>query len=265
VKVRPGQVAVVTGAASGIGRALAEAFLAAGLGVVLADVEEPVLQQTAAELAELGDVLAVRTDVSDAAQVDDLAARAIDRFGPLDIVCLNAGVVGARVPIWRQRPEDWEWVLRVNLWGVVNGLRSFVPHLVEQGHGHVVVTSSIAGLAPIQGGGNGPYVASKYAAVGLCETLRVELDAEAPQVGVTVLCPGPVATRIRSAARNRPGPATYEAPSFENSAASLEPEEVARQVLEAIDLDRFYLLPNPGTAAAVRARTDRLLAELPTT
>jgi NAD(P)-dependent dehydrogenase (short-subunit alcohol dehydrogenase family) len=176
-------------------------------------------------------------------------------------------VVGPRVPTWEQRPVDWQWLWQVNVFGVANMLRAFLPSMVARGTGHVVNVASIAGLAPIAGGGNAPYAASKFAIVGLSETLRVELDAAAPDIGVTVVCPGPVATRIRSAERNRPvslgGGAEFVEPTFTNAAASISSDEAALQIVAAVEADRFYLLTNPANAVEVRAKVDRLLADLP--
>jgi NADP-dependent 3-hydroxy acid dehydrogenase YdfG len=239
--------AVVTGAASGIGRALAAHLTARGLSVAGTDIE----------------AVSDSFDVADPDAVDAFAAR----VGPVDLLCNVAGVVGPRVPTWEQRPVDWQWLWQVNVFGVANMLRAFLPAMVARGTGHVVNVASIAGLAPIAGGGNAPYAASKYAVVGLSETLRVELDAAAPDIGVTVVCPGPVATQIRSAERNRPaalgGGGSYVAPTFTNAAASISADEAAAQIVAAVEEDRFYLLTNPANAVEVRAKVDRLLEELP--
>jgi NADP-dependent 3-hydroxy acid dehydrogenase YdfG len=238
--------AVVTGAASGIGQALTTQLIARGVSVAAADIEgvpDPF-------------------DVADPVAVDAFAAR----VGPVDLLCNVAGVVGPRVPTWEQRPVDWQWLWQVNVLGVANMLRAFLPGMVARGTGHVVNVASIAGLAPIAGGGNSPYAASKYAVVGLSETLRVELDAAAPDIGVTVVCPGPVATRIRSAERNRPvslgGGQPFVEPTFTNAAASISADDAAAQIIAAVEEDRFYLLTNPANAIEVRAKVDRLLEEL---
>ncbi len=250
MRLEPGQVAVVTGAASGIGQALADAFAARGLEVAAADVESPDPD--------------ARVDVRRHEQVDAFAERTLRRFGRVDVLCNNAGVVGPWVPTWEQRLEDWRWILEVNLSGVVHGIRAFVPHLVAQGSGHVVNVASIAGLAPVPGGGNAPYAASKYAVVAISEVLREELATAAPAVGVTVVCPGPVATRIRESERNRPvehGQAV-DSGSPPVYVDRLAPEAVAAQVLDAIEAGRPYVLPNPGSAAEIRSHLSRLSHDL---
>lgn len=268
-----GKVAVVTGAASGIGRALVDELTLRGLSVMAADVEAEALEQAAQEASRASGrrVLPVSVDVRDAAQVEALAARTLETFGRVDVICNNAGVVTSRLPIWEQSAEDWQWVVEVNLLGVANGVRSFVPHLVAANSGHVVNTASIAGLSTLPGGGNGGYSATKHAVVGLSETLRLELDAVAPGVGVTVLCPGPVTSRIHDAGRNRPAelqspqrPGTGQPPvSFAHGMETISAREVAEGVSRAVEGNLLYLLPGPGTAAHARSRLDRLLADLP--
>jgi NAD(P)-dependent dehydrogenase (short-subunit alcohol dehydrogenase family) len=187
------------------------------------------------------------------------------------VLCNNAGVVGPRVPTWQHRLEDWTWVVDVNLWGVVHGLAAFLPVLVEAGRGHIVNTASIAGLVPVPGGGNAPYAATKYAVVGLTETLQVELAEHAPGVHVTVLCPGPVATRIFEAERNRPAALRVPAgtsppplpPAFAHRWPSMQPSDVAALVLDAIEADQLFVVPSPETVQDIRERTARLYADLP--
>jgi len=268
MRLESGQVAVVTGAASGIGRGLVDAFAARGFRVVLADVEAQALEEAAGSVP--GEVLAVRTDVRSAESVDELAAATLERFGRVDVVCNNAGVVTSRAPIWQQSYADWEWTVQVNLLGVANGVRAFVPHLVTQGHGHVVNTASIAGLATIPGGGNGAYSATKHAIVGLSETLRLELSLVAPAVGVTVLCPGPVPTRIHDAARNRPSADTQEdapvadlpRPDFGLTLEPVPPHAVAEQVCRAIEDGREYVLTAADIVPMARARAEHLLEQI---
>jgi NAD(P)-dependent dehydrogenase (short-subunit alcohol dehydrogenase family) len=263
-------VAVVTGGASGIGRALAFALADRGLRIALTDVEAPTLIEVAGELRSSGaDVVERAMDVADPAAVASFASFVDEWFGPVDLVGNVAGVVGPRVPTWEQRAVDWQWQVQVNLFGVANVLRSFLPALVARNAGHVVNVASIAGLAPIAGGGNAPYAASKYGVVGLSETLRVELDEVAPAVGITIVCPGPVATRIHDAARNRPAALQGERagpeprPAFGNTATRISPTDAAAQILGAVEADRYYLLTNPENAPAVRARMARLLTDLP--
>ena len=271
MRLEPGQVAVVTGAASGIGRGLVDAFAARGLTVVLADVEQEALDRATAEAAGKGaTVLGARVDVRDPDDLDGLAARVISQFGRVDVICNNAGVVTPRLPVWQQPYADWLWLVQVNLLGVANGVRAFVPHLVEAGRGHVVNTASIAGLATIPGGGNGAYSATKHAVVGLSETLRLELGLVAPDVGVTVLCPGPVPSRIHDADRNRPeGTAASSAlgpelprPDFGLTLQHVPADVVAAQVLDAIETGREYVLTAPDIVPMARERAQHLLDNL---
>jgi NAD(P)-dependent dehydrogenase (short-subunit alcohol dehydrogenase family) len=264
-----GKVAVVTGAASGIGRALAGAFAGEGMHVVMADIEDEPLTIAAKEVEELGTkVLAVRTDVSRGDDVDALAARALEEFGTFHVVCNNAGV-GSGGTMWELTEADWQWTLGVNLWGVIHGIRAFVPHLVKQNEGHVVNTGSIAGLtsAPMMG----PYNASKHAVVTISETLHRELGLNGSAVRVSVLCPGFVRTRIAESDRNRPehlrNPVPAEVEELGREllrqiiATGLSPDEVARQVVDAVKHERFYVLPHPDMKSLVRTRMDDILEE----
>jgi NAD(P)-dependent dehydrogenase (short-subunit alcohol dehydrogenase family) len=254
MKVLDGKVAVVTGAASGIGFALARRFVDAGMRVALADVEPEALQRAFTELNDDGaTVIAVPTDVSNADAVEQLAAQVIERFGAVHVVCNNAGVGGEHFPTWDVPLAYWEWLLGVNLWGVIHGLRSFVPHLVAQGEGHVVNTSSIAGLMGVPY--IGPYVATKHAIVGISEALFHELAMAGSAVRVSVLCPGGVATRFADAARNWPSSlgAVPESSADERAqaihdlvrsgtTAGVDPTAVADQVIDAIHEERFMVL-----------------------
>lgn len=245
-----GQVAVVTGGASGIGLALAERFAAAGLHLVLADVEEEALDAAAAHLAAPPvEVLTVRTDVAKEADVQALAAATIDRFGAVHVVCNNAGVA-ARADPWFGPLSSWEWVLGVNFWGVVHGCRAFLPHLVSGGH--IVNTASMAGLMP----GFGPsYDASKHAVVAITEDLYDTVRLAGLPIGVSVLCPGWVRTRIIDADRNWPAE-LGERPPLDPSADVVErhyrraidegatPAAVADAVLEAVAGDRYWVIPH---------------------
>jgi NAD(P)-dependent dehydrogenase (short-subunit alcohol dehydrogenase family) len=261
-----GKVAVVTGAASGIGRALTARFAAEGMRVVLADVEQDPLDAASRDLAASGaEVLAVRTDVSKHEEIDALAQETIDRFGAVHVLCNNAGVVAYR-PSWELSLDDWRWVIGVNLMGVIHGVRTFVPIILRQGdEGHIVNTSSIAGL--LANSGSAPYDVSKFGVVALSETLYHELAmASAGKIGVSVLCPGLVKTQILEADRNRPsGPLeqadmptglTREVMRMVMS-AGIPPEQVAGNVLDAIRERRFYVLPHPEfkTRVAQRAAT----------
>ena len=197
-----GKVAVVTGAASGIGLAVSRRLGADGMRVMMADIEEPALSAAAASLAAEGiDTAVAVTDVSDAESVDALARATLARFGAVHVVCNNAGVHRGG-PTWEIPLPLWEWIVGVNLYGIVHGIRSFVPHLIAQGEGHVVNTASLGGL--LTGPWMSPYHATKHAAVGLSESLFHELAAIGSPVGVSVLCPGMVRTRIHQAPRNWP-------------------------------------------------------------
>ena len=262
------KVAVVTGAASGIGQALATRFAAERMKVVLADVEAGPLAQVADDLCAAGaTVLAVPTDVGDRAAVDALARRAVEAFGAVHVICNNAGVAGPGGPLWTLTDADWEWTLRVNLWGVVHGIRAFVPLLVAQGEGHVINTASIAGLISPQL--MGPYVASKHAVVAISEVLALDLEVTGSPVKVSVLCPGFVRTRIGESQRNRPAhladtsshPAAALAANMVQQAVAggTSPDDVAEQVVAAIREERFYVLTHPEMTGAVHHRNNDIV------
>ena len=273
--LRAGNVAVVTGAGSGIGAALAAGFGAAGLRVVLADVEVAPLESVAAALRAKGiENLVVPTDVSDAEAVARLARTTVERFGRVDVLCNNAGVSTFNA-LADQTLTDWRWVLGVNLWGVVNGMQSFVPIMRKQGTpAHIVSTSSIAGLwsgVPFIG----PYAVSKVGVVSLSETLRDELRAENSPIGVSVLCPSSVSTHVMEAERNRP----QELGSEQRTATAEQvrlmirdglfgpdgksPEEVAAITLDAIRKNRFWIITHTSARAALEARFASILADIP--
>ena len=272
LQATPKVVAVITGAASGIGKGLAERFAAEGMKVVLADVEEEPLAKLEADLKAKGAaVLTVRTDVSNATEVENLAARTLETFGAVHILCNNAGVVCSR-PVWEHSLADWEWVLSVNLWGVIHGIRAFVPRMLAQGDAcHIVNTASILGL--VGGSGEGIYKVSKHGVVVLSETLADELAQKGANIEVHVLCPGWVRTGILDSARNRPdalgNPAETEHPQetsiggSRNTRAEMEaglsPAEVAEHVYNAIQNGTFYIHTHPEHKAWIRERMARIL------
>lgn len=265
------KVAVVTGAASGIGRAMAEHFAAEGMKVVLADIEQNALDEAEAAFRANGaTVLAVRCDVSKGADVEALAKKAVDEFGAIHIVCNNAGVVPPAGAVWERTEADWNWVLGANLWGVIHGVRTFVPIMIEQGtEGHVVNTASLAGL--VSAPWLGIYNVSKHAVVTLSETLYRELAAVGSQVKVSVLCPAWVTTRLGDADRNRP--AELRNPERDKTAAEeaidqavrgfldsgISTEQVATAVVEAIKEEKLYILTHPESIEAVRARMEDIV------
>lgn len=259
-----GRVAVVTGAASGIGLALAERFLEDGMSVVMADVEAPALEREAARLAGRGGaVRAVPCDVADPGQVERLRDEAVAAFGAVHVLCNNAGVAAGR-PALRTKPALWRWIVDVNLLGVAHGIHAFGPLLVKQGVGHIVNTASEAGLAP--GGLLGPYHATKYAVVGLSESLALELDGTG--VGVSCLCPELVATRIFESTRNAPAALGLPAPpaipmeQIEQlmQTTALAPADVAGRVVDAIRGNRFWIITHEITRRRLRQRNEDLEA-----
>jgi NAD(P)-dependent dehydrogenase (short-subunit alcohol dehydrogenase family) len=273
--VAAGRVAVVTGAASGIGLALCERFAAEGMRVVMADVEEPALAEAAAKLAADGAaVLPVPTDVSSADEIAALREAALAEFGAVHMLCNNAGVGGPHGSLWEISSGDWEWVLRVNLGGVINGVRAFVPVLAEQDAGHVVNTASVFGVFA---GALGPYGISKHAIVALSETLHFQLQTQAPHVRVSVLCPGAVRTRFGSSARNRPAwagpapsPTVAERASAERfdqlqAAAGADPADVAAAVVAGIRSSRFYILTSSNRNDAIARRGQEIIEGGPPT
>ena len=268
-----GKVAVVTGAASGIGLALTRTFLGDGMKVVMADIEAPALEAAIAGLDEGAEVEPFVCDVREEAQVEALRDHAVERFGGVHVVCNNAGVAGGG-PIWTATREDWDWVLGVNLYGVINGVRAFTPMLIEQGEGHIVNTASIAGMISMPWGGT--YNVSKHGVVTLSETLWADLQlAGATNVGVSVLCPGWVQTRIHESARNRPATGGERPEPTEEQqlmmahiggliAEGLNPLQVAGMVRDAVREQRFYILTHPHWNPLLEDRFGRILAgELP--
>jgi NAD(P)-dependent dehydrogenase (short-subunit alcohol dehydrogenase family) len=268
MELTAGKVAVVTGAASGIGYALAERFARAGLHVVLADIEQDALDAAEQKILAHGvKTLAVATDVSDEAAVQALAKAAFDRFGAVHVVCNNAGVVSIADP-WLGPVSAWKWVLGVNLWGVVHGIRAFMPMLALQGEGHIVNTASMAGLLP---GFSPAYDATKHAVVAISEDLYRSMNVAGVPVGVSVLCPGWVRTSILEAGRNWPadlGEAPPPAATAEVTSRYVErvidegmaPAAVADLVADAIAAERFWVFTDPAMIDVATRRWQTIAA-----
>jgi NAD(P)-dependent dehydrogenase (short-subunit alcohol dehydrogenase family) len=263
-----GRVAAITGSGSGIGAALALACADAGMDVALADVEAAKVEGVAAQVRERGRrAIAAGVDVRSADAVETFAARTFAELGGCHLLCNNAGVLALGL-VHQRSLADWEWVLGVNLWGAIHGVRAFVPRMIEQGGpGHVVNTASIAGLVPAPA--NGVYTTSKYAVVGLTECLR--LDLEPHGIGVSVLCPGPVKTGILKSERNRPVELGTSKLSREDltavmrggdaaNATFIEPASAARAVLDAVRRNEPYVITHPGSKPLVEARFAALVA-----
>ncbi len=254
-----GKTAVVTGAASGIGRALAARFTAEDMHVVAADVEKGALAGAAADTFVV--------DVRDAAQVDALAEYAFERYGAVDVLCNNAGVFTGGL-MWQRSTADYEWTLGVNLWGILNAVRSFVPRMIEAGTpAHIVNTSSMAGL--LTNAFSGPYTISKFAALAATECLAHDLAAVNAPIKVSALVPGSVATRIGDAERNRPvdlpagggDDADFVQQALRDFTRDdgIDPAEVAAMVVDAIRNETFLIMTDPNSVNTIRRRTDALL------
>lgn len=266
-----GKTVVITGGASGIGRALAHRFGRAGMKVVLGDIEAEALDKVVAELEGDGvDTLGRVTDVADADDVEGLALDAVEHFGAVHVVCNNAGVAGGG-RLWEIPLNEWKWVLGVNLWGVIHGVRSFVPRIIEAGEGHVVNIASMAGM--VSAPGMSPYNVSKFGVVTLSETLFFELQMTHPGIGVSVVCPGWVNTRIHEADRNRPADlapdeARQLTPDEEMLRGMIEqlitsgidPAEVANLVFDAVRDDHFYVFTGQSWIEAAQQRFARIVA-----
>ncbi len=264
------RVAVITGAASGIGRAIADRCVSEGMKVVLADIDDEALAKAEQELGTKGGtVLCVRTDVSRRCDVELLARQALDAFGRVHLLFNNAGVAAGGAP-WEATWNDWEWVIGVDLWGVIHGVKVFTPLMLAQNtECHIINTSSTAGL--IAGGGSAPYAVTKHAVVALSESLFLTLQQRNSLVKVSVLCPGLVRTDIANAERHRPVELRNEpvpmTPEMQAGLAALKtaleagmpPAQVADAVFDAIRKGQFYILPHPEWTEVIQLRTERLL------
>lgn len=263
------RVAVITGGAGGIGRAMAERFATAGMKIVLADVEGGALNRAAREMRAAGhQVLAVRTDVSKAASVAALARKTLAAFGGVHLLCNNAGIYPPDrfSPVWEAPLEDWQWALDVNLYGIVHGIRAFMPIMLASGaEGHVVNTASLAGI--ISGSGSAVYGATKHAVVRLSEAMYASLREQRAKVDVSVLCPGVVQTGIFQSERNRPGklrgvgaPSKYKSLGDIPMQNAMAPADVAEQVFNAVRRRQFYVITTTGYDDAIRDRMEAILA-----
>jgi NAD(P)-dependent dehydrogenase (short-subunit alcohol dehydrogenase family) len=267
-----GKVAVVTGAASGIGRGMAESFVDAGMKVVLSDIEQGALELTTRALRASGaDVHAVVTDVSKPEQVEALAAQTLNKYGAVHVLCNNAGIGVSASPSWAGTLDDWSWILSVNLMSVIYGHRAFIPIMIEQGtEAHVVNTASLAGLVP---GFGTLYAATKFAVVGLSESVYAELQQGGFKPKISVLCPGFVNTNILASERNRPVDLDEKSASSTGPMAELgrqwfaeqlkqglSPRKVGDQVLAAIHDERFYILTHPAWNPMIEHRMKSILA-----
>ena len=246
-----GRVGVVTGAASGIGFGIASAFAAAGMRVMLADVDEERLGAKVAQLEATGcEIAAHVVDVGDADAVDRLAQRTIERFGAVHVVCNNAGIIRRGWNTWEMPVEDWHTIVRVNLLGVYHGVRSFVPLMLSGGEpGHVVNVASVAAVTSVPG--LSPYTASKHGVLGLSEALHMELQQVGAPIGVTIVLPGLVRTRIGQPS-DAPDPEGPLAPG------EMDPREVGDLVVDAVREDRLHLFTHPEHLDGVRARFARI-------
>lgn len=257
-----GKVAVITGAGSGIGRALAETCARRGMDVVVADIDAEAAETVASGIERSGRrALATAVDVADPDEVDRLADEAYRAFASVHLVCNNAGVLLVR-PFEETTLDDWHWLLSVNLFGVINGLRSFLPGLAAQGEpAHVMNTASMSALVTGGAPGNAAYAASKFAVAGLTEALRPEV---APLgIGLSLLCPSSVETRLKDAERNRQvrfGPSTGIVPGTAPADADIiEPAIVAEMAIRGVERDRETVVTHPSRRHDVEARCRRLL------
>lgn len=265
------KVAVVTGAGSGIGKAMAERFVAEGMKVVLADVDEVRLRSVEAQLTEVGgDVFPVAVDTALEESVQALAHKALDQYGAAHVLCNNAGVVGTGDP-WTGPMSVWEWVVGINLYGVIHGIRAFLPIMQEQGEGHIVNTASMAGLVAMPGAA--PYNVTKHGVVALSEGLFIELKSTASPVGVSVLCPGFVRTELmdkmswadrlgaQPAASSNPVSQFMDQMLRDGVENGISPADVARRVVDAIRAEQFWILTHDDFADAPVERMRRAVTQ----
>jgi NAD(P)-dependent dehydrogenase (short-subunit alcohol dehydrogenase family) len=270
MKPLEGKVAAVTGAASGLGRSMALAFAAEGMDVALGDIDEKNLSSVESEIRNKGRrTITLRVDVSRGQDLEAFRDQALSRLGGIHLVCNNAGVspLGA---VWESSVADWQWILAVNLWGVIHGVRAFAPHLIAQNEGHIVNTASVAGL--ISPPGSGAYNVTKHAVVTLSESLYHDLRERKSAVGVSVLCPAYVPTGIVDSERSRPKDLPVSEKSKETlareamlrkavSSGKISADQVAKAVVAAVKEERFYILTHPRIKGAIQARMEDILEE----
>jgi NAD(P)-dependent dehydrogenase (short-subunit alcohol dehydrogenase family) len=267
VRLDRGQVAVITGGASGIGFGLAQALAARDLRVVIADIRADGLAEAEASLRRDGaEVTGVITDVSDEASVRALAAHTVAAYGRVDLVCNNAGLICPAAPMWEQDAQTWRRMIGVKLLGVIHGIATFAPLLISQGTGHILNTASSGGLSPLPN--RTPYTGTMHAVVGLTETLDLELKQAAPALGATVLCPGLVDTPLGQnsealgAIQLPPDSARSMSSRAASSGGILSPREVADAALAAVEAGRVHVAPGVGVAERARTRVEALLADI---
>ena len=265
-----GKVAFITGGASGIGLGMAHIFTSAGMKVVIADIRRDHLDQAMASFGNAAErVHPIQLDVTDRGAVEEAAREAVRVFGKVHILCNNAGI-NLFGPIQQATYEDWDWILKVNLGGVINGIQTFIPLITSHGEGgHIVNTASISGI--FVAGGVGVYTTSKFAVVGLSEALRIDLEAD--HIGVSVLCPGFVNSRIYDCGRTRPeslahsgysiGKGQLERLKTVHDKIGMDPLEVGRKVLAAIERNQLYIITHPEFRDEIRRRGEALLAAVP--
>lgn len=267
------KVAVITGGASGLGLAMAKRFAAEGMKLVLADIEEDALRRVEQDFRRAKiPVIGIRTDVSRAQDIERLAEKALATFGGVHLLCNNAGVAPGGA-VWENTLADWEWVLGVNVWGVIHGVRTFLPIMLRQdGECHVVNTASVAGLLSVPNMGS--YCVSKHSVVTLSECLFHDLQQRGASIGVSVLCPAYVPTGIADSERNRPAMlrngqrnktaeelAREEALRHAVSSGRVSADQVAQVVFDAVQANRFYILTHPRIKGAIQTRMEDILME----
>ncbi len=268
-----GKVAVITGGASGLGLAMAQRFAEAGMNIVIGDIEaEPLAMAEAAISAKGVKVLPRRIDVAKGEDLEALAKAAYRQFGAVHVLCNNAGIGGSPGAMWELSLEDWRWVIDVDLWSVVHGIRSFVPRMIASGQeAHIVNTASVAGL--VSGAVGGPYTVAKFGVVAISEQLYYELGRAGHAIGVSVLCPGFVNTNIFDSSRNRQDeygqPAVEATPEGAQVRAMLQsmrntmlqPQEIGELVFEAVRTRNLYIIPAGSEAleGALRTRLENVV------